>query len=126
MLASCSTCQSLASSSRRQRSNRSFSTFTTSSRSRYITAAIPRDDSSVVTSAAAQTATTAAAVAAGLLLGCCLQPSAALALPQQQLENIRQAIEKDFSEGGHAENQLAGPITRYDSFGNSMRLLLII
>lgn len=34
-----------------------------------------------------------------MLLGSWLQPAAALALPQQQLEDIRQAIEKDFSEG---------------------------
>lgn len=55
-----------------------------------------------VTRAPAQTATTActaAAVAASMLLGCCLQPSAALALPRQQLEDIRQAIERDFSDG---------------------------
>jgi hypothetical protein len=34
-----------------------------------------------------------------MLLGGCLQLNAALALPQQQLEDIRQAIERDFSEG---------------------------
>jgi hypothetical protein len=44
-----------------------------------------------------------------------MQPSAAMALPQQQLEDIRQAIEKDFSEGEHAEDQALGPITYYGS-----------
>lgn len=64
-----------------------------------------------VTSTAAQTAPTAcaaAAVAAGVLLGSWLQPAAALALPQQELEEIRQAIEKDFSEGAAKRSTLIG------------------
>eukprot|EP00882_Tetradesmus_deserticola_P019053 GHRQ01020498.1.p1 GENE.GHRQ01020498.1~~GHRQ01020498.1.p1 ORF type:complete len:205 (+),score=42.52 GHRQ01020498.1:143-757(+) len=98
MLLSRSTGQSLANSSRRQCSSLPPATI---SKSR-VTAAISKHDNTAdaaVTSYAIETAATAAAAAASMLLGCCMQPSAALALPQQQLEDIRQAIEKDFSQG---------------------------
>jgi hypothetical protein len=101
MLVSHCTSQPLTRSCRQRRTQSLQAT--TKPRHISLVAAAPRSrEIAAASSAAVQTATTAcsaAAVAAAMLLGCCMQPDAALALPQQQLEDIRQAIEKDFSEG---------------------------